>query len=41
MLSGNVYETLSNVEAVENKALNLGIHKLPALLCKDVSVAGK
>ena len=41
LLSGNAYETLSNVEAVENKALNLGSHKLPALLCKDVSVAGK
>lgn len=41
LLSGNAYETLSKVEAVENKALNLGSHKLPSLLCKDVSVAGK
>lgn len=41
LLSGNAYETLSNVEAIENKQLNLGSHKLPALLCKDVSVAGK
>ncbi len=41
LLSGNAYETLSNVEAVENKLLNLGSQKLPSLLCKDVSVAGK
>ena len=40
-LSGNAYETLSNVEAVENKQLNLGSYKLPALLCTDVNVAGR
>ncbi len=41
MLSGNAYETLSNIEAIENKCLNLGSSKIPSILCSDVSVAGK
>lgn len=41
MLSGNAYETLSNIQAIENKCLNLGSSKIPSILCSDVSVAGK
>jgi PmbA protein len=41
LLSGNAYETLSNIEAVEDRCLTIGSHKLPSILCKDVSVAGK
>ena len=41
MLSGNAYETLSQIAAIENKSMNFGSHKLPSILCEDVSVAGK
>lgn len=41
LLSGNAYETLSNIDAIGKKLQNLGSHKLPDILCADVSVAGK
>ncbi|MBW6513232.1 MAG: TldD/PmbA family protein [Candidatus Syntrophosphaera sp.] len=41
LLSGNAYETLSNIEAIENKHTKFGSHKIPSIICKDVSVAGK
>ena len=41
LISGNAYETLSHITAVENKQHNLGSHKLCSVLCEGVSVAGK
>lgn len=41
MLTGNAYETLSQVQAVENISHKLASTRLPALLIDGVSVAGK
>jgi PmbA protein len=41
LLSGNAYETLSDIAEIEDKCLNLGSHKIPSILCENVSVAGK
>jgi len=41
LISGNAYDTLSRIAAVENTSHNLGTHKLCSLLCENVSVAGK
>ena len=41
LLTGNAYETLSKVGAVESSCCNLGSYKIPAILCEEVSVTGK
>ena len=41
LISGNAYDTLSHIAAIENVSHNLGSHKLSAILCDNVSVAGK
>lgn len=41
MLSGNVYESLKNIAAIENTVHNMGDSKLPSVLIDGVSVAGK
>ncbi len=41
MLSGNAYETLSNIAAIEKVSHNLGSHKLSSVLFDAVNVAGK
>lgn len=41
LISGNAYDTLSRIAAVEDTSHNLGTHKLCSILCEDVSVAGK
>ncbi len=41
LLSGNAYETLSNIAAIENVSHNLGSHKLSSVLFDAVNVAGK
>ena len=40
LLSGNAYDTLSHIASIENKCENLGSHKIPSILCENVSVAG-
>lgn len=41
LISGNAYDTLGNITAIENVSHNLGSHKLSAILCDNISVAGK
>lgn len=41
LLSGNLYDTLNKVEAVESATQKLGSYKVPSILCRDISVAGK
>jgi len=41
MLSGNVYETLNKVVALEDKVLKMGGTWLPSMLIDEVSVSGK
>lgn len=41
LLSGNAYQTLSDIGEIEDKCLNLGSHRLPSILCENVSVTGK
>lgn len=41
LLSGNLYDTLGKVLAVESTARVLGSYKVPAILCDRINVTGK
>ena len=41
LLSGNLYDTLNQVLAVESTATVLGTYKVPAILCDGINVAGR
>ncbi|MDZ4121654.1 MAG: metallopeptidase TldD-related protein, partial [Candidatus Cloacimonadaceae bacterium] len=41
MLSGNVYENLLHIEAIENEVTTMGGRKFPSLLLDQVSIAGQ
>lgn len=41
MLSGNAWDSLNKIGAIENKLHNLGSHMLPSILFDGISVAGK